>query len=264
MDAVVTAGGIPQPDELLYPYTQGKPKALVDICGKPMVQWVIDALGGSEYIENIVLIGLTEDSGLTSTRPLIFIPNQDSMIMNIVAGIQKVLEINPAAKNVVLASSDIPGITPEMVDWEVKVTQQANVNICYNLIKKEVVEARFPGSRRTFTRLKGMRVCSGDMNVLSTSVISANPEVWERLVAVRKNPIRQAAIIGYDTLLLAVLGLITADQALEMATKRLHMSGKVIMCPYAEVGMDVDKPVQLEMMRADLAKRVSPARQLAA
>jgi hypothetical protein len=28
-----------------------------------------------------------------------------------------------------------------------------------------------------------------------------------------------------------------------------------VICPYAEVGMDVDKPVQLEMMRADLAKR---------
>jgi NDP-sugar pyrophosphorylase family protein len=39
MDAVVTAGGIPKPDELLYPYTLGKPKALLEIAGKPMVQW---------------------------------------------------------------------------------------------------------------------------------------------------------------------------------------------------------------------------------
>lgn len=264
MDAVVTAGGIPQPDELLYTYTQGKPKALVDICGKPMVQWVLDALSGSKNVENVVLIGLTSESGLTSSKPLYFIPTQDSMITNILAGIKKVLEINPSAKRVVLASSDIPGITTEMVDWEVEATLQANVDLCYNLIKKEVVEARFPGSKRTYTRLKGMRVCSGDMTVISTSVVSANPEVWEKLVAARKNPLKQAAIIGYDTLLLAALGIITVDRALDMATKRLHMSGKVIMCPYAEVGMDVDKPVQLEMMRADLAKRAIPARQAGA
>jgi hypothetical protein len=34
------------------------------------------------------------------------------------------------------------------------------------------------------------------------------------------------------------------------------MTGTAIVCPYAEVGMDVDKPHQLEMIRADLAERV--------
>ena len=33
--------------------------------------------------------------------------------------------------------------------------------------------------------------------------------------------------------------------------------GRAIVCPYAEVGMDVDKPHQLEIMRADLQKRVT-------
>ena len=58
MDVLVTAGGIPQPDEQLYPYTQGKPKALLDICGKPMVQWVLDALSDATQVEKVVIIGL--------------------------------------------------------------------------------------------------------------------------------------------------------------------------------------------------------------
>ena len=33
MDAIVTAGGIPHPDEPLYPYTQGGSKATLDIAG---------------------------------------------------------------------------------------------------------------------------------------------------------------------------------------------------------------------------------------
>jgi NDP-sugar pyrophosphorylase family protein len=44
MDAIVIAGGIPEPGDPLYEYTQGQPKALLDIAGKPMVQWVLDAL----------------------------------------------------------------------------------------------------------------------------------------------------------------------------------------------------------------------------
>ena len=37
--------------------------------------------------------------------------------------------------------------------------------------------------------------------------------------------------------------------------KRMNITGKAVVSPYAEVGMDVDKPHQLEIMRADLAKR---------
>jgi hypothetical protein len=221
-----------------------------------MVQWVLDALGASKYVDNVVLIGLTEESGLKCDKPMVFIPGQDSMITNIIAGVKKVLEINPSATRALLVSSDIPGITAEMVDWEVETTTEWDVDLCYNVITREVIEARYPGSKRTYTRLKGMQICTGDMNVVRTSVIHANPEIWERLVAARKSPIKLAAIIGFDTLFLALLGLITLDQALNMATKRLQMTGSAIICPYAEVGMDVDKPVQLEIMRADLAKQV--------
>ena len=119
MDAVVTAGGIPQPDELLYPYTLGKPKAMLDICGKPMVQWVLDALSDAKRVDRVVLIGLTEESGVTCTKPLVFIPNQPTMIENILVGIKKVLETNPSETQVLIVSSDIPAITSEMVDWEV-------------------------------------------------------------------------------------------------------------------------------------------------
>jgi GTP:adenosylcobinamide-phosphate guanylyltransferase len=258
MDAVVMAGGIPQPDELLYPYTQGKPKAMLDILGKPMVQWVLDALSGAQRIENVVLIGLTGESGLTCEKPLTFLPNEISMIENILGGIKKIMEINPSTTRLLLVSSDIPGITSEMVDWEVEATSGSDVDLCYNVVKREVMEARYPGSRRTFTRLKGMEVCGGDLNVLHTSVASMNTDIWEKLIASRKNPVKQAAIMGFDTLLLMLLRAITLDEAVKKVTARLHITGKAIICPYAEIGMDVDKPNQLELMRADLAKRVKP------
>lgn len=256
MDAVVMAGGIPQPDELLYPYTQGKPKAMLDILGKPMVQWVLDALSGAQRVENIVLIGLTEDSGLTCEKPLTFLPNKITMIENILGGIRKIMESNPSATRLLLVSSDIPGISSAMVDWEVEATLGWDVDLCYNVVTREVMEARYPGSRRTFTKLKGMDVCGGDLNVLRTSVALMNTEVWEKLIASRKNPVKQAAIMGFDTLLLMLFRAITLDEAVKKVTTRLHMTGKAIVCPYAEIAMDVDKPNQLELMQADLTKRV--------
>src|SRR3972149_4854187 len=80
MDAIVTAGGIPQVGEPLYEFTQGSPKALLDIAGKPMVQWVLDALSCSETIERVVIISLPEESGLQCTKKVTYVPNQGGLL----------------------------------------------------------------------------------------------------------------------------------------------------------------------------------------
>ncbi|HAE60594.1 MAG TPA: hypothetical protein DCG54_14100, partial [Anaerolineae bacterium] len=89
MDAIVVAGGIPLPEDPLYTYTLGNSKALLDIAGKPMVQWVLDALSSAKSIENVIVIGLSAKSGVTCAKPLHFLPNQGRMLSNIVTGVEK-------------------------------------------------------------------------------------------------------------------------------------------------------------------------------
>ena len=256
MDAIVTAGGIPQPGEPLYEYTQGICKALLDIAGKPMIQWVLDALNGSQAVERIVVIGLPEDSGIGNGKIAAFLPNQGGMVDNIRAGVVKVLELNPQANHVLLVSSDIPAITSEMVDWIVKTTMQTDEDVYYSVVERRVMEKRFPASKRSYTRLKDVEVCGGDMNMIRSSLITANSELWERIISARKNVFKQAALIGFDTLILLLLRRITLDSGVKMVTQRLKVTGRAIVCPYAEIGMDIDKPHQLEMIRADLARKV--------
>lgn len=255
MDAIVTAGGIPQPGEPLYEYTRGISKALLDIAGKPMIQWVLDALQAAETIERILIIGLDAQDGIAVEKVVAFMPNQGSMVDNIRAGVGKLAEISPQARHVLLVSSDIPGITPEMVDWVVSKAMETDEDAYYNVISRQVMETRFPNSRRSYTRLKDIELCGSDMNLIRTSLATENEEMWERLVASRKNVFKQAALIGYDTLLLLVLRWITLDQAVRRVCDRLKIQGRAVICPYAEVGMDVDKPHQLEIMRTFLAQR---------
>jgi len=257
MDAIVTAGGIPQPDEPLHEYTHGDSKAMLDIAGKPMIQWVIDALTQSSKIENIIIIGLAEDSGVTSQKIAGYIPNQGGMVDNVLAGVKKTMEINPNSVHVLLVSSDIPTITAEMVDWLVDAALETDHEAYYNVITRQVMEQRFPGSKRSYTRLKDVEVCGGDMNLIKTSLATQNNDIWIKLVAARKNVFKQAALIGYDTLFLLAFRLVTLEQGVNKASQRLHIKGRAVVCPYAEVGMDVDKPHQLEMVRADFARRAA-------
>lgn len=257
MDAILTAGGIPKPDEPLYEYTQGEPKAMLDIAGKPMIQWVLDALNRASLVDKIIIVGLAEGNRLSCSKPITFLPSHGDLLKNLHAGISKEREINPAAAHVLSVSSDIPAITSEMVNWTIETSLQSDVDIVYNVITRQVMEARFPRSNRSYVKLKDVEVCGGDMNVIRTLTVTSNEDLWERIVSARKNALRQASLIGYDTLLLLLLRRITLEQGAQKVTKRLKITGRAVLCPFAEIGMDVDKPHQLEIMREDLNKRVA-------
>ncbi|MFC1997406.1 NTP transferase domain-containing protein [Chloroflexota bacterium] len=257
MYAIVTAGGIPKPDDPLYEYTQGQSKALLDIAGKPMVQWVLDAVGASEKIEKVVMVGLGPDSGVSCQKPLTYIPNQGSMLDNVRASIDKVVELQPDAKLILMVSSDIPALTTEMVDWSIEAALETEDDLYYNIITREVMEARFPGSKRSFIKFKDAEICGGDMNIARASVASGNDELWERLISARKNPLKQAALFGFSTLFLMLTRRLSIHDAAPRVSKQIGFRGRVVFCPYAELAMDIDKPHQLDILRADLEKQVA-------
>lgn len=256
MDAIVIAGGIPQPDQPLYEYTQGIAKAMLEIAGKPMVQWVLDALGSAEKVENVIIIGLDDAEGITCAKPTYHIPNQGRMLGNIEAGIAKMREINPKSEYAIVTSADIPALTGEMVDWLANTALETRHDIYYGIVKKDVMETRYPGSNRTFTKLADMEVCGADLHVAHHSM-TTDPEhlaMWEILIGRRKNPLKQASAIGIWTLVLLLLGRLSLADAVERATRKLKITARALEWDFAEAAMDVDKPHQFEILRADLEK----------
>ena len=254
MIAIVTAGGTPQPGEPLYSLTQGRPKALLEVCQKPMAQWVLDALDEARSIDKILLVGLQADCGLSSKKPILFLPDQGSLVQNLRFGMDKALDLDPQASHFLSASSDVPAVQPQMIDWLAQTAMQTDEDAYYTVIERRLMEARYPGSRRSYTHLRDVEVCGGDIRVIRTRIGRENDQIWEKIIDARKNVLKQAALIGLDTLFLVIFRLITLQQAVEMVARRLHITGRAIQCPYAEIGMDVDKPFQLEIMRSDLAR----------
>lgn len=255
MDAIVTAGGIPQPDDPLYLYSKGESKALLDVAGKPMIQWVLDALSGAKNVDNVIVIGLTPKSGVTCKKPLYFLANEGRMLANIVAGVNKVREVNGSAQYVLIVSSDIPAVTGKQIDWLIKTCMETKDDLYYGVCPREVMEARFPESKRTYTNLKDMQVCGADMNIAHIRLAREHLDVWEALIANRKNPAAQAKVMGWGTLFLLLTRQATLANFVDRVSKRIGIKGRAIVWQDAEPCMDVDKPHQLEMMRADLAKR---------
>jgi GTP:adenosylcobinamide-phosphate guanylyltransferase len=259
MDAIVIAGGIPRPEDPLYTYSHGDSKALIDVAGKPMVQWVLDALGNAKQVDNVIIIGLSPKSGITCKRPIYYVSNQGRMLANIVAGVDKALELNKRNKYVLVVSSDIPTLKSEMVDWLVKTCMETKDDLYYGVCPKDVMEARFPGSKRTYTYLKDMDVCGADINLTHVRMATEHLDMWESLIGSRKSPLKQAGIIGFGTLFALFTRQLTLEDAVKRVGDRIGIKGRAIVWPYAEPCMDIDKPSQLELLREDLAKQQEQA-----
>ncbi len=103
--------------------------------------------------------------------------------------------------------------------------------------------------------LKDMEICGGDVHAFRPSIAVQDNPLWERILAARKNPLKQASLVGLDTLFLLLTRQLTLEQLAAFIGRKLGMRGQAVLLPYAEMGMDVDKDFQLEIMRNELLKK---------
>jgi hypothetical protein len=263
MYAIVTAGGIPQPEDPLYAYSKGDSKALIDIAGKPMVQWVLDALNEASEVDDIIMIGLSAKSGLASKKKIHYLSNQGRMLANIVTGVDKALELDPKTEYVLIVSSDIPSLKGNMVDWLIQTCMQTKNELYYGVCPRDVMEGRFPGSKRTYTRLKDVDVCGADINITHVRMATEHLDLWEQLIGNRKSPMRQASLVGIGTFWKVLTHSATLDELVEHVCGRLGINGRAIVWEHAEPCMDIDKPHQLEILRADMEKQLATEKRVA-
>jgi GTP:adenosylcobinamide-phosphate guanylyltransferase len=254
MDAILLAGGVPAPDSALYPYTQGEPKATLMIGDNFMIQWVLDALNQADTIEGIIVVGCEEmQEELTSHKIIGFKPDRNDIILNFSQGADAILEHNPKAESVVVVSSDIPMLTPESVNWVINSSLVSVKDIHYCVIDQTQMEQRVPESARSYVKLRDKNVCGGDLSIINLNLYADRKDFWRKIFQARKSYLHQASLIGFDILIMLLLRRLTFDDVVEKVTRRLDITGQGLICPYPEIGMDVDKPHQLELARRVLS-----------
>lgn len=252
MDCVVTAGGQLDPEDPLTVYTQGKPKALLEMSGRTMLERVVDALQSSQYVDKIVVVGLGSDMGMTFQRPVHHLPDQGSIIANVIAGIDWLREQNPDLDLVLLSSADVPLLSGDIIDKFVDSCEPFDRVIYYNFVSKETMETRFPQSNRTFVKLKGIQVAGGDVLLAHASLADSHRDLWDALTNARKHAWRLAGIVGLRFLLKFLFRQVSLQDIEATAERIVGRPTRAILSPYAELAMDVDKPRQVEMLRAEL------------
>lgn len=258
MECVVLAGGVPQEEDLLYEVTQGLPKALIDVAGKPMVQWVLDALDQAPSVSSVIVVGLSPDSGVGSPKVVDYMEDHGSMLGNAIAGTERALALTTKVPQLLMCGADIPLLTPDMVEALIRQCPDPAVDLYHAVVSREHMEARFPDSRRSYARFLEGDVAACDIHIIAPGIVHKHPELWKSLMENRKNVIKQALNLGPGFFIKYAAGRLSLAEVERIILRKFGIHARAVFVTTPEMGMDADKPFQLEICRRELAQRGEP------
>ncbi len=253
--ALVSTGWSPKENDPLIEYTHNRPKALIPIAGKPMVAHVVDALAHSQYVDYVSVISLSPDDGVQFSTDVEYVPDAGGILANAEAGMDHVVAHHPDVDAILLCTSDIPTITASIIDAFIEECMRTDHDLYYSIVERSVMEARFPNSRRTYVHLREGDFAGGDVFLARPSLVLEDRSLWLGLTEARKNALKQVRMVGFWPFLKFITRRLSIEEAEQRASKALNIEAKAVTFSHAEVGMDVDKPFQLEIVRAELETR---------
>ncbi|WP_027717165.1 nucleotidyltransferase family protein [Desulfovirgula thermocuniculi] len=247
VDAVVLAGSPnsgPLKECSPVPY-----EALIPIGPKAMVQYVVEALLAARGVGRVVVVGPRELEGCLAGFPVELVPPGKDLLENVLRALERL----PGAGRVLVASSDIPLLTPRAVEDFLEQCRGREADLYYPVVPREAVERSFPGpSRRTYVRLRDGVFTGGNLFLVNPEVVPRCLGFGQRFIAARKSPWKLCRLLGAVFLLRYLLRRLSIEEARDRVSRLMGIRGEVVISRYAEVGVDVDKPADLEMVAAVL------------
>lgn len=246
-DAIILAGGQSSSElKKIAPYEN---EALIIIGNYPMIYYVYRALRSSPLIRRIAISGPVEalKNIFRGERDLYFAPAGEDAVESFKNAVEVLKREGGITEKLLIMPTDIPFITREAIEDFIRRSEETGADFCYPITERKVNEEKFPGVKRTYVTLKEGTFTGGNLFLLRSAIIDRVLAMAKELVKRRKNPLAMARILGLGL----VFAYLVKGLTIEMAEKRfnevLGIKGKAIISPYAEVGVDVDKPSDLKL-----------------
>ncbi len=254
-DAVIVAGyDRNKPDALTE--QSGEPhKVLIKIDGKPMIWHVVNALAQSQSIERIVIVGLVPEDGVAFGHAVQYLTDQGSMFDNIIYGFNWLAQSQSQERSAMLLTGDIPLLTSAMVDQFTTACQALDKAVYWGIVEKKTMEATFPNSQRSYLRVLEGQFCNGNLFLGKISVPLKRQKLIKQMLEQRKSVVRQLRLLGFGVIVKFLFHRLRLSDLLAIVQRSLDLSGAPVILPFAEPGMDVDKPHQLAQVLAYLAQK---------
>jgi GTP:adenosylcobinamide-phosphate guanylyltransferase len=240
MTAVALAGGRLERDFRDAGYDVAN-KAYLSIGGVLMLERVLSALRGASFVGQIRCVTQADafDAAFgargASLCDTVVSPG-DGLIESMLAGLAGL----PDDRLVLVVATDIPLVRPADVDAFAVRAMSVPCDAAYGFVRREAHEARFPGVRHTWVRLREGTFCGGGISAIRAGAAASLADALRRIVAARKSPLRLAAIFSPALLLRYVFGMLSIADAERRADIITSCRCRGIPCDEPELAVNVD------------------------
>ena len=248
-DAVILAGA--KNNGALKEASSASYEALIRVLGRPMIDYVIEALAACSRIKRILVVGPGEEL-VPEVRKKVnrVLEGGSSIVENIKRGIEAL----KTEDKVLIITSDIPLITPTAISEFLTMARDREADIVYPIIAREENERQFPGKKRTYIRVREGSFTGGNIFLFDPLIIRDHYQTTDKVISCRKKPLQMSSILGFFFLIRFFFGLLTLSDIEKKLYKALGIKGKAIIVPNSVIGFDVDKPEDLEVVEGILNK----------
>ncbi len=227
-------------------------KAMIPVGGRPMLFRVLDALLAAAEIDKIILSGPPEPVIKNAPELRQYLENaalswqeNDTTPSR---SAYRALQSLPPTRKVLLTTADHALLKPEIIDFFCQGAQNQAADVVIGMEDYRLLRKTYPESKRTVTRFKDGEFCSCNLFAFLTPQSRSATEFWQQIEKERKKPLRLLSLCGWPTVLSYLLKRLTLPQALQKLGQKMGLSAGVVLLPFPESAIDVDKISDLELV----------------
>jgi GTP:adenosylcobinamide-phosphate guanylyltransferase len=264
VDALVLAGGINR-----IPLFEGDTpgyKALVPLCGRPSILYVLDALKATPQVGRVCIAGPQE-----ALRPVMTGTDQEGGFCAFAAGgetltetISHGLEHFADARRVLVLTADLPLLTPRAIEEFLAACERTGdpaASLFLSVVPRRCYTGPYERFTKPFNRFRDVEVCHGNLWLVDPRILQ-NARATDRIDRVyraRKNPIATALAVGLPVGLVYVLGVhllhaLTLARMTRIASRYFGVVGESVLVEHPEITMDVDEPDDYQFVLEQLCR----------
>lgn len=228
-------------------------KCLADICGKPIIDWVVQALEASRSISSIsvcvedpsILNYTTIASAGVKSGNITLIPAGKSPVMSILAALDQSKDPFPF----LITAADSAFVDEEILDQFCNEALSRKEDILVGVAREDAIRKAYPQAKRTYLKFADGGYSGCNLFALSSARANSAIEFWKEAEQFRKSPWRLAGLLGPTTLMGFLTRRWTFDQALSKVGTRVNVTARTIDIPFPRAAIDVDKVDDLLLAR---------------
>lgn len=221
-------------------------KGLIPLNGAALGEHVLRATRASEAVATTTYVGPADWEFLPNEQN---VPGGERLVDSLEAGTSSVLEFSPPVDWVLIITADLPHLTTEDIDTFLRECEPAiagGAELCYSVVPERVMEAAYPGEKRTYVPFVDGRVTGGNLGLVHKDLIPKLLEFVEEIFKHRKNPLALARMFGIGTILALVFRRARIAGVEKRASELIGAPLKAVLTSRASIANDVDAAEHLQ------------------